>query len=155
MLCNRSFLVIFLLFRATPAAYGSSQARAELELQLKAYTTATVMGDLCHVCDLCLGLWQCQILNLLSEARDWIHILMETNVGSLTCWATMGTPSIVCCFSGFFCFFFFCFLGPHLQHMEVSGLGVRCSWSLCHSQGNTRSELHLWPAPQLLAMMDP
>ena len=37
------------LFRATPAAYGRSQARAELELQLLAYTTATAdaRSELC------------------------------------------------------------------------------------------------------------
>ena len=32
-------------FRATPAAYGSSQPRIELELQLPACTTATAMQD--------------------------------------------------------------------------------------------------------------
>ena len=42
----------------------------ELELQLLAYTTATVMQDLSQVCDLHHSSWQCRILNLLSEARD-------------------------------------------------------------------------------------
>ena len=34
-------LFIYWLFRAAPAAHGSSQVRVELELQLPAYTTAT------------------------------------------------------------------------------------------------------------------
>ena len=42
----------------------------ESELQLLAYATATAMPDLSHTCDQHHSLWQCQILNLLSEARD-------------------------------------------------------------------------------------
>ena len=38
--------------------------------------------------------------------------------------------------------YLFFFLWPHLQHMEVPGLGVE-------------SELQLQPTPQLLAMPDP
>ena len=40
------------------------------ELQLLAYSIATAMPDLSHICDLDCSLWQCQILNPLSEARD-------------------------------------------------------------------------------------
>ena len=45
-----SSIVLFLrgglcLFRATPTAYGGSQARVPWELQLPAYTTATAMPD--------------------------------------------------------------------------------------------------------------
>ena len=42
----------------------------KLELQLLAYTTATAMPDLSHVCDLHHSSWQHWILNPLSEARD-------------------------------------------------------------------------------------
>ena len=49
----------------------------ELELQLLAYTTASATQDLSHICDLHLSLQQHQILNPLSEARDWTHILRE------------------------------------------------------------------------------
>ena len=35
-----AILFYFILFRATPVAYGSSQARVQLELQLLAYTPA-------------------------------------------------------------------------------------------------------------------
>ena len=50
----------------------------ELELQLLDYTTATATPDQSHICDLRCGLRQHQILNLLREARDGIHILTDT-----------------------------------------------------------------------------
>ena len=63
----------------------------KLELQQPAYTTATAMPDLSHVCDLCRGSWQCWILHSLSEPR-----IKPTSsrilVRFLTCWATVGTP---------------------------------------------------------------
>ena len=45
------FLFCFLFFRVIPMAYGSFQARVEMELQLPAYTTATATQDLSHVCN--------------------------------------------------------------------------------------------------------
>ena len=47
------------------------------ELQLPAYTTATAMRNLSPVCNIYHSLWQCQILNPLSE--DWTHIHMVTS----------------------------------------------------------------------------
>ena len=43
---------MFCLFRATPAAYGSSRLGVESELQLPAYTTVAAMRDPSHICDL-------------------------------------------------------------------------------------------------------
>ena len=63
----------------------------ESELQLLAYATATAMPDLSRICDLHHSTWQRQILNPLSEARDWTHILMGTSQ-ICYCWATVGTP---------------------------------------------------------------
>ena len=51
----------------------------ELELQLPGNTTATVTQDLSCVYDLHCSSSQCQILNLLSKARDQILILMDTS----------------------------------------------------------------------------
>ena len=51
----------------------------ESETQLPAYTTATATPDLSHIFDLSHSLWQCRILNPLSEARDQTCILMETS----------------------------------------------------------------------------
>ena len=78
---------------------------------------------------------------------------------------TSLTPIIICgwgwcitkCF-GFFCFFVFVFLVPHLQYMEVPrprGQIGAIAASLHHSPSNERSVLHLWPTPQLTATLDP
>ena len=82
------FLSFFLgggLFRATPAAYGNSQAKGQVEseLQLPAYTTATATQDPSHVFDLHHSSWQHWILNPLSKARDRTHVLMDTSWGLL------------------------------------------------------------------------
>ena len=53
--------------------------RAESELQPLDYTTATASWDLSCICNLCHSLWQHQILNPLSRARDRICILMDTS----------------------------------------------------------------------------
>ena len=52
-----------------------------LELQIQIYATAMAMLDLSHICDLGCSLWQCQIINLLSKARDQSHIFMDTMLG--------------------------------------------------------------------------
>ena len=54
----------------------------KLELRLQVYTTATATQDPSHMCNLHHSLWQCQILNPLSEARDQTSILMYTMLGS-------------------------------------------------------------------------
>ena len=66
---------------AIPATYGVPRIGAESELQLLAYTTATATLDPIHICDLCHSLWQRQIFNPLSEARDPTRILTETTLG--------------------------------------------------------------------------
>ena len=48
----------------------------KLELQLLTYTTVTATWDLSHICDLHHSSEQCQILNLLSEAKDQTRGLM-------------------------------------------------------------------------------
>ena len=68
------------LFRATPVAYGSSQARGPTgDAQLPAYATATAMQDSSHICDLHCSSWQCGIFHLLSDARGRTQILMDTS----------------------------------------------------------------------------
>ena len=52
----------------------------KLELQLQAYTTDIATPDPSHVCNSCCSLWQCQILDLMSKARDRTHILMDTSL---------------------------------------------------------------------------
>ena len=65
--------------------------RVQLELLLLAYARAIATPDLSRVCDLYHSSWQRQILNLLSEARDWTCVLMDTSQIQFH-WATMGTP---------------------------------------------------------------
>ena len=50
----------------------------KLELQLLTYTTATAMQDLSRICNLHYSSQQHQILNPLSEARDWTWVLVDT-----------------------------------------------------------------------------
>ena len=51
----------------------------ESEPQRLAYTTATPTQYLSHVCSLHHSLWQCQIPNLLSEAKDGTRFLRDAN----------------------------------------------------------------------------
>ena len=72
-LCFFAFVFVFVflsfsLFRAIPAAYGSSLARG--------WVGAATTG-LWHICNLCCSSRQHWILNPLSEARDWTHVLMD------------------------------------------------------------------------------
>ena len=55
---------------------------AESELELPAYPTAMAAPDLSHICDLRCSLLWLQILNPLSEVRNWTHIFMDTMSGS-------------------------------------------------------------------------
>ena len=83
--CLPDFLDLFFFFfllTAAPAACGSPGLGVELELHLQAYTTAAAMPDPRRICKLHRSLQQRWILNLLSKARDWTHILLDTKSGS-------------------------------------------------------------------------
>ena len=81
--CTLLFFLIFLLFRAAPSTYGSSQAkRVKSELQLPAYTTATATRDLRHICNLHHSSQQCQIPDPLNKTRGLTHNPMDTSPGS-------------------------------------------------------------------------
>ena len=66
---------------AIPMAYGNSKARGQIGLKLQAYTIVMTTPDLSSICELCCSLWQHQILNPLSEARDQTCILRDTMSG--------------------------------------------------------------------------
>ena len=101
----KAILLIFFFF----IFWGPHPRHVEVP-RLLAYTTATATPNPNCGCDLHHSSWQRQILNLMSEARDRICILMDASKIHFH-WATMGNP-------------YFSFLGPHPQHMEVSQLEV-------------------------------
>ena len=77
---------------AASAAYGGSQVpRSQMELYLLAYTTATAKSDLRCVCNVHHSSRQRQLLNPLSQARDWTHNLMVPSWIHFCC-AMMETP---------------------------------------------------------------
>ena len=67
---------------AVLVAYGYSWTRGRIGATAAAYTTATATQEPSCICDLCHSLWQHQIFNPLSEARDWTYILMDAVWGS-------------------------------------------------------------------------
>ena len=86
-------LLLLYLFKATPEAYGGSQARGPFR---------AVAASLCHshsnarsesrVCNLYHSSWQHWILNPPSKARDQTSILMDTSQIHFH-WAMTGTPN--------------------------------------------------------------
>ena len=79
MLFSFPFFLSFCLFRAAPMAYAGSQTRGLI---------GAVAASLHH------SLWQCRILNPLSEARDWTCNLVVPSQIHFCC-ITRGTPSAV------------------------------------------------------------
>ena len=75
--CFFSFL-FFLILGQHLRHVEIPRLRVKLELQLQAYTPVTAMQDLSCACNLHCSSRQHQILNPLSEARDWTCILMDT-----------------------------------------------------------------------------
>ena len=74
-------LLLLLLFFLGPHLWPMEVPSlwVDSELQLPAYTTATAMQDLSHICNLHYSSRQCRILNPLSEARDQTLVLMDTS----------------------------------------------------------------------------
>jgi len=71
--------ILFYFFRATVWHTEVPRLGVESELQLPAYTMATVTWDPSHICDLHHSSQQRQILNPLSKARNRTHILIDTS----------------------------------------------------------------------------
>ena len=61
---TQNLLLFFFFFIAIPVAYGSSQAKGQVQAAAGAYTIATTTQDLSCICNL---FW---ILNPLSKARN-------------------------------------------------------------------------------------
>ena len=71
-------LFVFVFVGPHPLHMEVPRLGIKLELQLLTYTTATAMWDPSHICKLHHSSRQCQIPNLLSNARDQTCILMDT-----------------------------------------------------------------------------
>ena len=84
------FFLSFVLLESHPRHMEVPRLGVQMELQLSAYTTATAMPDLSHVCDLHHSSQQHRILNPLSEARDRTRNLMVPSWIHFSC-AMMGT----------------------------------------------------------------
>ena len=90
-LCSFAFFFCLLSFLGPhPQHVEVPRLGVKLELQLLAYARATSMPDPSHILDLQHSSRQCQILNILSEARDQTHNLMVPNWICFCC-TTMGT----------------------------------------------------------------
>ena len=76
----------FLLFKATPTAYGSAQPRGPIG------ATATATKDMSRICNLHHSSQECWIPNPKSKARDQTGILMDTSGIHFRC-TRKGTPS--------------------------------------------------------------
>ena len=74
-------LFLSFFFRAAPEAYGCSQAGDWIGAAAETYTTITAMPHPNRICNILHSVQQCQILKPLSEARDWIWILMDAMSG--------------------------------------------------------------------------
>ena len=75
---KNSWILFISLFRATLVTCGSYSARGWIWAAAEAYATAMATSN-----GSCIfhSLWQHQILNPLSKARDWTCLLMETMFG--------------------------------------------------------------------------
>ena len=93
---NLNIYLFTFFFMAGPAAYGNSQARVRLELQLKGYAISTARPDLSCICELHCSLWQCQ--KECTEGKESTEQGQGSNphphghyVCFLTHWTTSGT----------------------------------------------------------------
>ena len=80
-------IFFFFLFRA---AFSVPRLGVKLELQLLAYSTATVKPDSSHVGNIQHRSWQHRIPDPLSKSKDRTHILMDTSWIPFCC-AMKGT----------------------------------------------------------------
>ena len=87
---EKNWFFFFCFFRTAPWAYGSSQDRGQIGVQLLAYTTATATPDPSRVYGLHHSTWQHQTLNPLREAKNPARILMDTSWIHFH-YATIGT----------------------------------------------------------------
>ena len=118
-------LLLLLFWFLGPKPWHVEVPRLEVqsELQLPGYTTATAMRNLSCTCNLYHSSPQCWILNLLSQAKDWTCIFMDTSQICTHC--STGTSVYVC----FRCvvFFYLWMVLPKLIYKELYLIGLELS----------------------------
>ena len=85
------FIYLFMLFKAVPAAYGSSQGRGGIGASATGLCHSHSNSGSSHVCNLHHSSGQRQIPNPLSQARNPACILMDSSRDRFHCTAA-GTP---------------------------------------------------------------
>ena len=74
------FFFTFIVFRASCAAYGSSQARGQIgAIAASPHHSHSKTSYPSHICNLHYSSQKCRIFNTLSKARDRTRILMDTS----------------------------------------------------------------------------
>ena len=119
------FFGLFAFSRATPEAYGGSQARGPIKLWIPAYTRTTATPHLRHICDLYHSSRQRRIPNPLIEAVDLTHNLMVLSWILFHC-TSMGNPIL----SLFLCMVWRCVL-VSLIYMQLSSFPSTTCWRDC------------------------
>lgn len=89
--------------------------------------------------------------SLLSVDLSGVYYKGKTDILSDDCHRSSLLPVSFLCVA----LTLFVFLQLHLQHMEAKSQIGAAAAGLHHSHGNAGSDPHLWPAPLLLAMLDP
>ena len=87
---NLSFFFFCCFLGPHPQHMEVPRLGGKSELQLPVYATAMATQDLNCIFNLHHSSWQCQILNPLSESRDWTHVLVNTSHIRFCC-AKTGT----------------------------------------------------------------
>ena len=72
-------LFLFFVFLGMHLGHRGFQSRGRIRAVATGLYQATAMPNLSRVCSIHYSSWQCQILNPLSKARDWTHVLMDAS----------------------------------------------------------------------------
>ena len=88
-------LIFIFLFRATPVAYGSSQARGWIRATAASLHRSHSNARSNNICDLWCCWRQCQLLNPPEQGQGLNPSPHKCYVRFLTCWTTTGTPCFI------------------------------------------------------------
>ena len=90
---DQCWIDFFFFLGIYPQQYGGSHARGPIRATAPSLCHTIATPDLSHVCNVSHSLQQRWILNPLSKARDWTHIIMDTSQ-DLNPMSHNGTPGL-------------------------------------------------------------